>query len=144
MKAHLTILQIISVMHKILQRLKLFLVGILISQKGILFPAPIAPYSVHLVGLNLHEPEVIDSSNNLYGSLWQEGVDCLFDDRIDESAGVKFNDADLMGFPIRVIVSGRGVKNGTCEVKFRKSSETNTVLLTEATAFIKQSLLSID
>ncbi len=114
------------------------------DQKGILFPAPIAPYSVHLVGLNLHEPEVIDSSNNLYGSLWQEGVDCLFDDRIDESAGVKFNDADLMGFPIRVIVSGRGVKNGTCEVKFRKSSETNTVLLTEATAFIKQSLLSID
>ncbi|SVB49986.1 uncharacterized protein METZ01_LOCUS202840, partial [marine metagenome] len=75
------------------------------DENGIVFPVPIAPYSVHLVGLNLHDEDVINSSNSLYSSLWQEGIDCLFDDRIDESAGVKFNDADLMGFPIRVIVS---------------------------------------
>ena len=114
------------------------------DEKGILFPPPIAPYSVHIVGLNLRETEVIDSSNNLYKSLWQEGIECLFDDRLDESAGVKFNDADLMGFPIRVIVSSRSVEKGICEVKLRKGSDTHTVLLTEAASFIQQSLATIN
>ena len=113
------------------------------DEKGIVFPVPIAPYSVHLVGLNLHDEDVINSSNSLYSSLWQEGIDCLFDDRIDESAGVKFNDADLMGFPIRVIVSRRGVEKGNCEIKFRRGFDTNTVPLTEAQAFIKQMLATM-
>ena len=113
------------------------------DENGIVFPVPIAPYSVHLVGLNLHDENVINSSNSLYSSLWQEGIDCLFDDRIDESAGVKFNDADLMGFPIRVIVSRRGVEKSSCEIKVRSGSASNTVPLTEATAFIKQMLATI-
>ncbi len=114
------------------------------DEKGIVFPAPIAPYSVHLVGLNLHDEDVINSSDSLYGSLWEDGIECLFDDRIDESAGVKFNDADLMGFPIRVIVSRRTMANGNCEIKFRNGSDSNTVSLTEATAFIKQMLATIN
>jgi prolyl-tRNA synthetase len=113
------------------------------DEKGIVFPVPIAPYSVHLVGLNLHDEDVINSSNSLYSSLWQEGIDCLFDDRIDESAGVKFNDADLMGFPIRVVVSRRGVEKGNCEIKFRSGFDSNTVPLTEAQAFIKQMLATM-
>ncbi len=76
--------------------------------------------------------------------MWEDGIECLFDDRIDESAGVKFNDADLMGFPIRVIVSRRAVEKGNCEIKFRNESGSDTVSLTEATSVIKQMLATIN
>jgi len=114
------------------------------DEKGIVFPVTIAPYSVHLVGLNLDDEDVMNSADYLYRSLWEDGTECLFDDRIAETAGVKFNDADLMGIPIRVIVSKRSIANGTCEIKFRSGSDSNPVSLTQATAFIKQSLETID
>ena len=97
------------------------------DDKGIVFPAPIAPYQVHLVGLNLSDPEVFSAADALYQQLWDAGLETLFDDRIDESAGVKLNDADLMGLPVRLVVSPRNLRSGMVELKGRADSEATMV-----------------
>jgi prolyl-tRNA synthetase len=68
------------------------------DDKGPVWPLPIAPYQVHICGLFMDNPKVIEAAGKLYAELWQEGIETLFDDRL-ESPGVKFNDADLIGIP---------------------------------------------
>ena len=87
---------------------------------GLKLPISIAPYHVHLVMLKGDESEKI--AEELYKSLQQVGIEVLYDDR-DERPGVKFNDADLMGIPLRVTVSKRSLKNGGLEFKRRDSDE---------------------
>ncbi|MFN8638001.1 MAG: proline--tRNA ligase [Dehalococcoidia bacterium] len=86
---------------------------------GIRWPATIAPYQVHLVALGAsRDPAVATEADALYEELRAAGLEVLYDDR-DESAGVKFNDADLIGLPLRVTVSSRNLKDGTIEVQPR-------------------------
>ena len=101
------------------------------DEKGIMFPAPIAPYQVHLVGLNLSDPQVSRAADDLYSSLWRSGTECLYDDRLEESAGVKFNDADLLGLPVRLVVSQRTLQKGAVEIKKRRKKDTVLVPLEE-------------
>ena len=89
------------------------------DDKGMVFPGPIAPYQVHLVGLNLNDEAVSQAAEELYQELWDQGIETLFDDRVDHAPGVKFNDADLIGLPIRLVVSPRNLANGTVEIKGR-------------------------
>ena len=96
------------------------------DEKGIVFPAPIAPFQVHLLALNADDPEVAAAAGKLYGELTEGGYDVLFDDRV-ESAGVKFNDADLIGLPVRLVVSPRNMKQGIVEVKARRGGEAQGV-----------------
>ena len=77
------------------------------DEHGILWPASIAPYQVHLMTLGKATPEVTAAAERLYTDLTGAGVGVLYDDR-DERAGVKFNDADLIGAPLRVAVGDRG------------------------------------
>ena len=98
---------------------------------GIVFPAPIAPYQVHLVGLNLTDEAVAKEADNLYDHLQSQGVEVLYDDRPDQTAGVKLNDADLIGLPVRLIVSPRNLRNGTVEIKERGQDEAIMVPLDE-------------
>lgn len=86
---------------------------------GIVWPRSIAPYAVHLVRLGNSEA-VRNAADAMYAALQTAGVDTLYDDRA-ESAGVKFNDADLIGVPVRVVLSDRGLKAGTVELKDRGS-----------------------
>ena len=106
---------------------------------GILFPTPIAPYQVSLTALNVQDDEVAASAAALYGDLQAAGVEVLYDDRL-ESAGVKFNDADLLGLPVRLVVSPRNLKQGVVEVKRRADSEAITVPTAEAVARVKELL----
>jgi prolyl-tRNA synthetase len=92
------------------------------DDKGIVYPAPIAPYQVHLVALNASNPDVIEAANTTYEALMAAGLEVLYDDR-DESAGVKFNDADLLGLPVRVVISPRNIKNDVVEVKRRRDTD---------------------
>jgi prolyl-tRNA synthetase len=92
------------------------------DDKGVMFPAPIAPFDVHLLALNPDNAEVSARAEQTYVELQERGYEVLFDDRA-ESAGVKFNDADLLGLPVRVVVSPRNVKNGVVEIKRRRDSE---------------------
>ncbi|MEE8421211.1 MAG: proline--tRNA ligase, partial [Dehalococcoidia bacterium] len=94
---------------------------------GIIWPAAVAPFDVHLVGLGLErDEEVAAEAAALYGELTAAGLDVLFDDR-DESPGVKFNDADLIGVPLRVTVSTRNHKAGTVEVQRRGADDSEQV-----------------
>jgi prolyl-tRNA synthetase len=96
------------------------------DDKGIMWPMPIAPYDVFLCALGMDDPEVRDLAEELYESLQRTGVQVLLDDRI-ESPGVKFNDADLLGMPIRLVVSRRGLKTGSVEIKQRNEGEAQMI-----------------
>ena len=97
------------------------------DQAGIVFPTPVAPYQVHLVGLNVATEEVSEAANKLYRELELAGIEVLYDDREDAAAGVKFNDADLLGLPLRLVVSPRNLKAGVVELKGRVDSEPDTI-----------------
>jgi len=97
------------------------------DDKGILYPAPIAPYQVHLVALNADNEEVQQAADATYDELQALGYEVLYDDRLSESAGVKFNDVDLLGLPVRVVISPRNIKNGVVELKRRRDDEPTQV-----------------
>jgi prolyl-tRNA synthetase len=101
------------------------------DERGIRWPESVAPYSVHLVGLNLEATEVQQAAEELYAGLHAAGHTVLFDDRA-ENAGVKFNDADLIGIPVRLTVSRRTVPQGLAEVKRREATSPTTVPLEDA------------
>jgi prolyl-tRNA synthetase len=89
---------------------------------GIIWPLACAPFDVHLVALDLRKDEVAARAEELYASLQAAGLLVLYDDRA-ASAGVKFNDADLIGIPLRLTVGKRSVRDGVVEAKWRSSSE---------------------
>ncbi|MCK4697683.1 MAG: proline--tRNA ligase, partial [Dehalococcoidia bacterium] len=92
------------------------------DENGIIWPTPIAPYQVHLCPLSTDNEEVAARAESLYAELKHEGLEVLFDDRA-ESPGVKLNDADLLGMPLRVVLSPRTLKTGSVEVKMRGEKE---------------------
>jgi prolyl-tRNA synthetase len=99
------------------------------DENGIVWPITIAPYQVYLVSLATRRtPEVTAAAERVYLQLQQAGLEVLYDDR-DERAGVKFNDADLLGIPIRVTIGARGVKNGVAELKLRRGDDIQEVPL---------------
>jgi prolyl-tRNA synthetase len=97
------------------------------DDKGLIWPITITPYEVHLLSLRGGEKE----AEQLYNDLQMAGLDVLFDDR-DESPGVKFNDADLIGLPIRLTVSERSLMEGGVELKMRREADRRNVKLTDA------------
>ncbi|MGD9077426.1 MAG: His/Gly/Thr/Pro-type tRNA ligase C-terminal domain-containing protein, partial [Desulfobacteraceae bacterium] len=107
------------------------------DENGIIFPIPLAPFEVVILPLQMHEAEVVKASEKIYGELSESGLDVLLDDR-DLRAGVKFNDADLLGTPVRLTVGMRSLKNGEVEMKLRTEKESSRVPLQDAPALIKQ------
>ncbi|MDP2039506.1 MAG: proline--tRNA ligase [Ignavibacteria bacterium] len=97
--------------------------------KGLTWKEPLAPFDIHLIGLNMKNALVSETAERLYISLIAEGYEVLFDDRVDGSAGVKFNDADLLGMPIQVIVGEKNLKEGKIELKNRRTGEKKIVEL---------------
>ena len=81
-------------------------------------PKAIAPYKVHITPLRLDNETVKQTAEKIYNELSSKGIECLYDDR-DVSAGNKFADADLMGMPIRIVVSPKGLDENLIEVKDR-------------------------
>jgi len=89
---------------------------------GIIWPEPIAPFTVVLVPLNAAKSEKVRAlSEQLYATLQQSGIDVLLDDR-DARPGVKFADAELMGIPHRLVISDRGIDSGKLEYRHRRAS----------------------
>ncbi len=107
------------------------------DDKGIIWPLPIAPYHIYLCPLYLDSPEVVAMAEKLYSELELAGWEVLFDDR-QESPGVKFNDADLLGIPIRVTISPRTLKKDSVEIKLRCEKESQLVPLEEIVVRLKE------
>jgi prolyl-tRNA synthetase len=89
------------------------------DDKGIVFPVPLAPYTVIIVNLGIDDEIINTAAEKLYADLQAAGLEVLLDDR-DERPGFKFKDADLLGIPYRVTVGKTFTKNGTLEIKNRK------------------------
>lgn len=94
------------------------IVEALSDDKGIIWPETVAPFKVHLLALG-DDNKVLSEANKLYEDLSEKGVEVLYDDRRDISAGEKFADADLIGIPYRVVVSKRSLDDGGFEIKKR-------------------------
>ncbi|MGM0472303.1 MAG: proline--tRNA ligase [Bacillota bacterium] len=92
---------------------------------GIIWPKSIAPYPIHLMTLG-NSDEVEKTAEKLYQELQDEGLEVLYDDR-DERAGFKFNDADLIGCPINIIIGSNSLSEGKLEIKERQSGEKSTI-----------------
>ena len=95
------------------------------DKDGIMWPASVAPYQVVVELLDPDDPEVAKVAADLEAGLEQSGVDVIVDDRA-ERPGVKFKDADLIGFPVRVVVGAKGLKNGGVEIKRRCEDKSQT------------------
>jgi prolyl-tRNA synthetase len=89
----------------------------------LVWPEAVAPYKVHLVGLNLEDSEIKDWAEGVYVNLLKAGVEVFFDDRVEARAGEKFSDSDLIGIPYRIVVSKKGKESGQFEVVTRATGE---------------------
>jgi len=105
--------------------------------QGIIWPMSIAPYHVYLCPLYLENQKVAATAESLYADLETQGLEVLFDDR-KESPGVKFNDADLLGIPLRVTISPRTLEKNSVEIKRRSEKEARLVPLEGITARLKE------
>ena len=106
------------------------------DDKGIIWPKSIAPYLVELIPLKYDDEAQKEAAERIYKELWAAGVEVLMDDR-DERAGVKFNDADLIGVPIRITIGQKSLKEGKVEVKARSESEIQAVPVGDVVATVR-------
>ena len=109
------------------------------DDNGLIWPITVAPYQVHLI--NLSQPS--DTAERLYEDLVGNGVEVLLDDR-DESPGVKFNDADLIGLPLRITVGDRALKQGGVELKRRTSEDKAIVPLGKIVATVQSEIAALE
>lgn len=110
------------------------------DERGIIWPTAIAPAHVCVIPLNVGDDEVFPVAQRLATSLASDGFEVALDDR-DERPGVKFADADLIGWPVQIVVGKRGLKEGKVEIKRRSEDEKISVPLgsvDEALSFLKR------
>lgn len=106
------------------------------DEKGIIWPAAIAPFEVAIVPMNAHKsPRTLEAAESLYAELQAAGFDVLLDDR-NERPGVKFSDLELTGIPHRIVIGEKGLDAGTFEYKGRRDAESVNLLKEELLAKI--------
>lgn len=109
------------------------------DEHGIVWPRPLAPFEAEVIALNPDDGTVRQAAERLYDELLAAGVEVLFDDR-DERAGVKFNDADLVGFPVRVVVGRKNAEQGLVELSLRRDRVKIPTPIADATAKVRELL----
>ena len=109
------------------------------DDNGLMWPISVAPYDVHLVVLAKGGGPAAEAGDKLYGELSEAGIDVLYDDRA-ESPGVKFNDADLIGVPLRITVGDRSLKKGQMEVKGRDEEKPSDVAVESVASHVSKRL----
>jgi prolyl-tRNA synthetase len=112
------------------------------DDKGILWPMAVAPYEVVVTVLSVEDEATMEAGNRIYGDLVAHGVDVLIDDRA-ERPGVKFNDAELIGIPLRITVGPRGLADGMVEVVERSSGEMQAVPIAEAVDIVARRVVEL-
>lgn len=100
------------------------------DEKGIIWPEIVAPFKAHLIALGKEE-KIYKEAEKIYDKLLSDGVEVLFDNRKDVLAGEKFADADLIGVPVRIVVSEKSLKAGGVEVKRRDSNKSEIIKLSK-------------
>lgn len=112
------------------------------DENGIIWPRSIAPFEVVIVPINVKDEALMDISTKIYTSLQSSGIDVLLDDRKDR-AGVKFKDADLIGYPLRITISKHTIETGEIEIKTRKTGDVVNVKIDEVITSTKELLSTL-
>ncbi len=110
---------------------------------GIIFPITIAPYEIELIAINMKDKDISDTAEAVYREMKDRGFDIIYDDR-DISPGMKLKDADLLGFPVRIVIGKKFRNEGVVEIKIRKTGEvitSTTQALVEKITALRKSLL---
>ena len=107
------------------------------DENGLIWPVSIAPYEVLIIPLNVNEQETMGLAEKYYNELQQAGIDVLLDDR-DARAGFKFKDPDLVGIPLRVVIGGKGLKEGQVELRWRWEAEAKKAPVDNAVETVKK------
>jgi prolyl-tRNA synthetase len=108
---------------------------------GMIWPKLLAPYEVAVIMANADAPAVTAEAGRIYRELGERGIEAVLDDR-EERAGVKFADADLVGYPVQVVVGSRGLESGTVDLKVRATGERSSAPLTDASQAVEDLLRS--
>ena len=112
------------------------------DEQGIVWPPSVAPYDVHIVAIGAEREDVGAALKRIEADLDAAGLSCLSDDR-DERPGVKFNDADLIGVPLRITLGPRGLRDGEVELKARAETEPRRAPLSEAALAAQAALTAL-
>jgi prolyl-tRNA synthetase len=112
------------------------------DERGLIWPVTVAPYHVHLVSV-AREGEAHEAAEKLYGDMQSAGIEVLYDDR-ETSAGVKFNDADLIGIPLRLTIGERSLAQGGAELKHRAAANAAIVPLEKVIARLTQEIRALE
>jgi prolyl-tRNA synthetase len=110
------------------------------DDNGIVFPVPIAPFHVLILPVNINIDLLRETAEQLYQSLLKERIEVLYDDR-EETPGVKFKDADLIGIPLRVTLGEKNLKKGLVEIKNRRTGEILLLKKEELISKIKEMIV---
>jgi prolyl-tRNA synthetase len=112
------------------------------DEKGIRWPRSVAPYEVAVLALNVNHAETMRVAEEIYTALNNAGIETVLDDRADRP-GVKFNDADLVGFPLRVTIGEKSLAKGSVELKARGEAESSLVPVADAMSSIRAKLAGL-
>ncbi|MBI5572057.1 MAG: proline--tRNA ligase [Desulfomonile tiedjei] len=109
------------------------------DEDGIIFPPPIAPFTVIVTPVGAKDTEIEEAAEHVYAELWANGIETLLDDR-DERPGVKFKDADLIGIPFRITIGKKAMAQGKVELRNRKTKKVELVDISAAVPAVKDRL----
>jgi len=101
------------------------------DEAGLRWPKVLAPYQAVVIPTNMDQPAVVETAERLYSELGERGAEAVLDDR-ELTAGVKFADADLIGYPVQLVVGKRGIESGSVDLKLRATGERSSALISEA------------
>ncbi len=112
------------------------------DEAGLMWPKALAPYDAIVVPTNMDQPSVVEAGERLYADLQDRGVDVVLDDR-EVTAGVKFADADLIGYPVQVVVGKRGIESGSLDLKARATGQREQAPLDDAVTAAQHLLATV-
>lgn len=107
------------------------------DQKGIIWPKEVAPFLVHLVPVEIKDKKVYQSAEKIYQDLKREQIEVLYDDRKDVLPGEKFVESDLLGIPLRLIISRKNLSKHQAEIKKRGKEKTEFIKLGNIIKYIR-------
>ena len=123
-----------------LGRLMATIVEVNHDSKGIIWPKEVAPFQIHLIPIEIEDKTVKSVADNIYENLHKENIEVLYDEREEVGPGEKLVESDLLGIPIRVVVSKKTLQKNQVEVKERRSTRINLVKKLGIIKYIKELL----
>jgi len=110
------------------------------DEKGIIWPKSVAPFLIHLVSLDMGNEEIMQKAEEIYANLQNSNLEVLYDNRSEKTAGEKLNDCDLIGIPLRLVISQKTLKEASVEFKRRGEEKTELVKINELIDFLKNEI----